>query len=659
MDDEYIFWYRNPLEIVKNIIQNSDFVNKFNYISYHEYIGEKHCFQHFMSGDWLFTEYFPHVSIYELLSPDILHQLIKGTFKDHFVTWIEEYIYQTYGTKNLSFSIVLLYCLAGEKEVEEGEEAGGVVHSSQSVPLWRIAIFVFVEIVETLCWSAYGSYPLYDDKANWWRGARVLIYAVAWLYTVIKPGRSTTLNEEDVWDLSPTLQSHSIFVKFSQTDLDFTFTLVSVVFNYAGPFFLKQILDEINHETTSRASRSKAYVYAFFCTLYAKLSFQADVRRLWFGRRAPTRIRSELMAAIYEEALKRKDYSGIIDKSKIEKSDEEKTEKRKAKKKAEKGQAAKAVDPKAGADVGRSANPMAGDANRAGNRFHLTPNSEKLITIQISQMASGLYFLYGAPFEIAIAGTMLYKSVLLLSSSRIEFHSQITRFRRSVRIQKGVLAAAIALFSMISFVNTPFLLFSVYFGLPLNIIPTYIIQVLQTRVALERVSVYLDEDEDSGQASAIPEGELTIVTGSSASGKTTLLMALLGEMTTVSGRIIMRKEPSQIDENGFMHSISYAAQSPLRHQSIKDSILFGDSHTLRFLYEHLLRGPLLVNRTVIFVTHHVELVLPERSRDLSTTCLFTDYFSGSYWTWIILGILIIVTQLLGVGEKFCVKVRFC
>ncbi|KAJ7106760.1 hypothetical protein C8R44DRAFT_545237, partial [Mycena epipterygia] len=44
-----------------------------------------------------FTHDFPRADIHELLSPDLLHQVIKGTFKDHLVEWVNEYLHATHG----------------------------------------------------------------------------------------------------------------------------------------------------------------------------------------------------------------------------------------------------------------------------------------------------------------------------------------------------------------------------------------------------------------------------------------------------------------------------------------------------------------------------------------------------------------------------------
>ncbi|KAF8953944.1 hypothetical protein BDZ97DRAFT_1929203 [Flammula alnicola] len=45
-----------------------------------------------------FTRDFPRADIHELILSDLLHQAIKGTFKDHLVTWVGEYLEAVYET---------------------------------------------------------------------------------------------------------------------------------------------------------------------------------------------------------------------------------------------------------------------------------------------------------------------------------------------------------------------------------------------------------------------------------------------------------------------------------------------------------------------------------------------------------------------------------
>ena len=47
--------------------------------------------------DQPFTNDFPRADIHEQIAPDLLHQLIKGIFKDHLVTWVGDYLVATYG----------------------------------------------------------------------------------------------------------------------------------------------------------------------------------------------------------------------------------------------------------------------------------------------------------------------------------------------------------------------------------------------------------------------------------------------------------------------------------------------------------------------------------------------------------------------------------
>jgi hypothetical protein len=102
-----------------------------------------------------------------------------------------------------------------------------------------------------------------------------------WVLPLIARGTYDTLNEEDVWKLSPNNQSRAIFLAFNKQSgglllklwkansfdliLDCVLTFVSVVFQYSGPFFLQRILSAIDDPTPE--STARAYIYAFLAFL--------------------------------------------------------------------------------------------------------------------------------------------------------------------------------------------------------------------------------------------------------------------------------------------------------------------------------------------------------------------------------------------------------
>ena len=138
-----------------------------------------------------------------------------------------------------------------------------------------------------------------------------------------------------------------------------------------------------------------------------------------------------------------------------------------------------------------------------------------------------------------------------------------------------------------------------YFGMargPLNQIPEFGIKILQCLVSISRIEAYLQEEEIEDFArpenrSSIdvrvlfknatlrypgadersvtlrgidvefPEGRLSLISGDTGSGKSSLLLALLGELRLVSGSVQLPKD------------VSYAAQHPwLESATIRDSM---------------------------------------------------------------------------------------
>ncbi|KAL8704270.1 MAG: hypothetical protein Q9201_002580 [Fulgogasparrea decipioides] len=265
--------------------------------------------------------------------------------------------------------------------------------------------------------------------------------------------------------------------------------------------------------------------------------------------------------------------------------------------------------------------------------------------------------------------------------------------------------------------------------IPLDQLADMIAHVQECKVSVDRVDEFLNEDEtekyiqlssngktktagtvigfdnatltwgsrnsaESGEAGAFrmidlnirfSMSDLNLIIGPTGSGKTSLLMALLGEMTLIQGSVYLPGGRSKEDllehpETGLTESVAYCAQQAwLINDTIKQNILFAspldesrykaviaacalgrdleildagdqtlvgekgialsggqkqrislaralycnskhlllddclsavDSHTAKHIFEQCIRGPLMVGRTCILVTHNTALCLP-------------------------------------------------
>ncbi|KAJ7875427.1 hypothetical protein B0H13DRAFT_1632704 [Mycena leptocephala] len=104
---------------------------------------------------------FPRAEIYELISPDLLHQIIKGTFKDHLVEW---YLSETHGEArvleiiaDIDHRISAVPSFPGLRRFPDGREfhqwTGGDSRALTKVFVAAIAGHVLSEMVK--CISAF------------------------------------------------------------------------------------------------------------------------------------------------------------------------------------------------------------------------------------------------------------------------------------------------------------------------------------------------------------------------------------------------------------------------------------------------------------------------------------------------------------------------
>ncbi|KAG5732825.1 ATP-dependent bile acid permease, partial [Termitomyces sp. T112] len=578
-----------------------------------------------------------------------------------------------------------------------------------------------------------------------------------------------TLNESDVWTLSPYFQHKNIFSKCLEYRslypthsllrflvvsnsldliLDVLFELWKACVGFVPSYALKEILAAL--ATGDRESRITAYFWTLMTFMTHLSQAQVDILQVWHTRRCYERTRGQLFCAIHYKSLRRQDLSGHVDQDKEDNKS---------------------------ADLGKIINLMQGDTYTVAQRFW---NFSGVFTSPV-RLIIALVFLYQVLGWSALSGVGVIIITYALNYPLATFNISVTRFswkardlRMNIvnelfqnirflkfygweyhwagkaensregelhwRVKQNIVdtlisfiwtwmpsATALTSFFCYTFiaqerltVSKAFTSIALFSQLqePMTALPEQIFALLHAYVSMQRIEGFLDESEVPEWASSLtatadapktetgflnatfewpsmpksvpplhrfklgplnitfPKGKLTLISGPTGSGKSALLLSMLGEMACTSGSVVLNK----LD-----HRVAYSGQNSwLEHATIRDNIIYGsaygfdvaryqavleacalvkdlqvleagdqteigekgitlsggqrarvslaramystaecillddplaavDMHTAQHLLNSCLAGPLARNRTIILVTHHINLCLPAAS----------------------------------------------
>ncbi|TFK41840.1 pleiotropic drug resistance ABC transporter [Crucibulum laeve] len=247
-----------------------------------------------------------------------------------------------------------------------------------------------------------------DDVTFWsWCG-------FTFVEPILRLATSRTLNETDVWSLSPFFRHKNIFnrrlayqtqhpthslLRFLLVSnsldliLDVALEMWSAIVGFVPPYALKEILAALS--TNSPEALNTAYFWALM-TFLAHLSFaQVDLFQSWHTRRCYERTRGQLFCSLHYKSLKRQEHSGKV---------------------THKGN-------KSSADLGKIVNLMQGDTYAVAQRFW---EFSGIFTSPV-RLAIALVFLYQVLGWSALSGVAVILLAYIFNYPLAKYNISITR----------------------------------------------------------------------------------------------------------------------------------------------------------------------------------------------------------------------------------------